>query len=335
VARWDNRPTVDIRWLSSGVVREADAGELTALKARTDGILWVDVDAWDSDVERTLAECFGLHQLALRDLRQRSHVAKVHAYPEHLLIVLPIPTPSVDGHVSLLELDQVLGHNFLLTVHNEPPSAAYGDGTRRETDHTLERVRGGAFRPSSAADLSHAIVAALARRQEGMVAEIASRIAGVEELLRARGKADPEGVLDEMFQIRHELLTVRTAAAQCREIYGRILTRGRIPPDARPLFEDLADQFDRVNHLGDAEREILQGVIDFFQSRTTTKMNIAMERLALIAAVVLPVTAIASIYGMNVIVNPQTDLVQLTAAITAMASLVGFVLWWAKKHDWW
>jgi Mg2+ and Co2+ transporter CorA len=326
---------VDIRWLSNGRVEQADVRQLPALKDRTDGIVWVDVGAWDDEVEGTLADCFGLHQLAIRDLRQRSHVAKVHAYPEHLLIVLPMPTPSVDGHVSLLELDQVLGPNYLLTVHNERPSAQHSDATRRETDHTLERIRDGQFKPASAADLSHAIVASLARRLEGMVSETASRIAGLEELLRARGKTDPEGVLEEMFLIRHELLTVRTAAAQCREIYRRILVRGRLPAEARPLFEDLADQFDRVRTLGDAEQEFLQGAIDFFQSRTTTKMNIAMERLALIAAVVLPVTAIASIYGMNVIVNPQTDLVQLTVALTAMVAFISVVLYWAKQHDWW
>jgi len=326
---------VDIRWLSNGSVEQAEAAQLPALKDRTDGMVWVDVGAWSDETERVLADCFGLHQLAIRDLSQRSHVAKVHAYPEHLLIVLPMPTPAVDGHMSLLELDQVLGPNYLVTVHNERVDTPHGDATRRETDHTLERIRAGQFRPASAADLSHAIVASLARRQEGMVSEIATRIAALEELLQTRGKADPEGVLEGMFRIRHELLTIRAAAAQCREIYRRILVRGRLAAEARPLFEDLADQFDRVRSLGDAEQEFLQGAIDFFQSRTTTKMNIAMERLALIAAIVLPVTAIASIYGMNVIVNPQTDVVQLTVALIAMIAFVGVVLYWAKRHEWW
>ena len=57
--------------------------------------------------------------------------------------------------------------------------------------------------------------------------------------------------------------------------------------------------------MAEAQREYLQGVIEFYQARTNTKMTIAAERLAVIAAVTLPVTALSSIVGMNVIVNGQ------------------------------
>ena len=55
--------------------------------------------------------------------------------------------------------------------------------------------------------------------------------------------------------------------------------------------------------MADGQREYLQGVIEFYRTRTGTKMAIAAERLAVIAAVTLPVTALSSIMGMNVIVN--------------------------------
>ena len=60
--------------------------------------------------------------------------------------------------------------------------------------------------------------------------------------------------------------------------------------------------------MADAQREYLQGVIEFYQTRTNTKMTIAAERLAVIAAVTLPVTAVSSIMGMNVIVNDSTHI---------------------------
>ena len=59
--------------------------------------------------------------------------------------------------------------------------------------------------------------------------------------------------------------------------------------------------------MTDSEQELLAGVIDLYRTRTDTKMMIAMERLAVLAAVTLPATAIASVYGVNVIVNVQTD----------------------------
>jgi magnesium transporter len=65
--------------------------------------------------------------------------------------------------------------------------------------------------------------------------------------------------------------------------------------------------FRGVYRMTDSEQELLAGVIDLYRTRTDTKMMIAMERLAVFAAVTLPATAIASVYGVNVIVNVQTD----------------------------
>ena len=76
--------------------------------------------------------------------------------------------------------------------------------------------------------------------------------------------------------------------------------------ETRARASDLAEQFDRLRSLADGESHFLFGVIDLYQTRVTTKMTVAMERLAVIAAVTLPVTALASIYGMNVIVNDST-----------------------------
>jgi Mg2+ and Co2+ transporter CorA len=64
-------------------------------------------------------------------------------------------------------------------------------------------------------------------------------------------------------------------------------------------------------------------------------MNMAMERLALIAAVLLPVSAIASIYGMNLIVGERTDVTQLIVVLAIMAIVVAGMLAWAKRMKWW
>ena len=84
---------------------------------------------------------------------------------------------------------------------------------------------------------------------------------------------------------------------------------------------DLADQFDRVRSLADGESQFLFGVIELYQTKVNTKMTVAMERLAVIAAVTLPVTAIASVYGMNVIVNAATHWTQLVIVLVVMLTI--------------
>lgn len=155
-------------------------------------------------------------------------------------------------------------------------------------------------------------------------------------VMHGKGK-DPEKCLAELFRLRHELLTVRTIAAQSEVVYSRQARLAlRAPsPDGRTFFEDLADQFDGVRGLCDGEREFLQGVLDFYQTRTATKMNVAMERLALISAVMLPITALSSIYGMNIIVNEETQIVHLAVVIASMALIVSAMLGWTMYQGWW
>ena len=85
----------------------------------------------------------------------------------------------------------------------------------------------------------------------------------------------------------------------------------------------------------DAQKEYLQGVIEFYRVRTETKMTIAAERLAVIAAVTLPITALSSIYGMNVIVSDRTHPMHLAVVLIVMAAMSATLLRWARRQGWW
>jgi Mg2+ and Co2+ transporter CorA len=101
------------------------------------------------------------------------------------------------------------------------------------------------------------------------------------------------------------------------------------------LIEDIVDQYERLTSVCDAERAFLDQVLEFHQARTVTKMNVAMERLALIAAVLLPITAISSIYGMNVIVNGRTDFLHTGGVLLLMLIIVVSMLRWTRRKGWW
>jgi len=73
--------------------------------------------------------------------------------------------------------------------------------------------------------------------------------------------------------------------------------------------------------ISQSQLDFLMGVTEFYRARTDTKMTIAAERLAVIAAVTLPVTALSSILGMNVIVNERTLWLPLVILLVLMLSL--------------
>ena len=102
------------------------------------------------------------------------------------------------------------------------------------------------------------------------------------------------------------------------------------------LLENNVDQFQRLATMAHSQEDYLQGVIEFYQTRTNTKMTIAAERLAVIAAVTLPITALSSVMGMNVIVNSQhRPGGSLDRAAGRDGRLSVLLLIWAKRHGWW
>ena len=64
-------------------------------------------------------------------------------------------------------------------------------------------------------------------------------------------------------------------------------------------------------------------------------MTVAAERLAVIAVVTLPITALSSVYGMNIIVNQRTRPVELIITLAVMAVVSAVLLIWAKRRGWW
>jgi magnesium transporter len=327
---------MDVWLLSDGGVERKAVEELDLLIAMGEGLVWVDIPTCDAEGSRVLSEVFGFHPLAVRDCQERSQVPKIHAYSDHVFLVLHAPERGRGGTVHYVELDQFVGPGFVVTVHGPLDPAIPQEVALRETSTVLRRLESGRLRPTSSFELSYAVVSALARHQEAFVSTLAQEAGLLEQRLMADDIGDAEQFLDELFRARHELLVVRTMATLSREIYGRMVTLERFVPGAsQELVADLTDQFARVTGLADGQKDFLQGVIEFYQARTNTKMTIAAERLAVIAAVTLPVTAISSVYGMNIIANDATDFWHLAVLLVVMGTISGTLLRWAKRQGWW
>ncbi|MEV6305457.1 magnesium transporter CorA family protein [Actinoplanes sp. NPDC051861] len=328
---------MEIRLITpAGEVRAEQVSRLPDLLAGGEGVVWVDIPVCDQPAMRVLTEVFGFHPHAVRDSAQRNRVPKVHVYADHAFVVLHSPELGAAGHVHYVELDQFIGPGYLVTVHGPLNPAVDTKVSLQETGAVLRRIEAGRFKPQSSHELSYAVVGALTRRLEEFIERQTQSVWLLEQRVTSGHLGDPEQFLDQMFRARHGLIAARTMGALGREIYGRLAVIGRgVPPSARPMLEDTVDQFSRIYALADSQKDYLQGVIEFYRTRSDTKMTVAAERLAVIAVVTLPITALSSILGMNIIVNDQTDFPLLAVVLTAMSIMSATLLAWAKRQGWW
>jgi Mg2+ and Co2+ transporter CorA len=327
---------MDVHLITDAGVSTCTVDDVPELLERREGLVWVDIPRIDREATRLLAEVFQFHPMAIQDCENRNHVPKFHGYSDHVFIALHSPELGKGGHVHHLELDQFIGPGYLVTVHGPLDPEVIPGLEFRETSAVLKRIEAGRFRPTRSFELSHAIVSAMTRHQEGFLAILALEVGLLEQRVMGDEHDDPELFLEELFRARHGLIAIRTMAALSREIYGRLAALVRfVPADAQTLVDDIVDQLKRIKGMADGETEFLQAVIEFHQSRTNTKMTIAAERLAVIAAITLPITALSSVYGMNIIVNDRTDFWHLAGVLLVMATISGLLLRWAKRQGWW
>jgi Mg2+ and Co2+ transporter CorA len=326
---------MDVRFVSPAGVEHCTVDQLPGLLERDDGFVWVDLAADEPDAEKVLSGVFRCHPRAVRDCLERSPVPKAHVYPDHTLVVLHAPQPGKGGHVHYVELDQLVGRRYLVTVHGPVNPAVDPAAMYVETAAVAGRLDEGRLRPVAPYALSSSIVSALVVRLREDLAERTLGVWQFEQQVTGESMGDAERFLDGMFRVRHGLLVVRTMAAMSHEIYGRLSALEAYGPEGQRPLDNSLDQFGRLAAMATSQEEYLQGVIEFYQTRTNTKMTIAAERLAVIAAVTLPVTALSSIMGMNVIVNDATRPVQLTVLLVVMGVMSIVLLLWARRRGWW
>ena len=138
---------MDVRLVTEQGIEDRPPEELASLLRHETGLVWVDIPNCDDDGARVLSEVFGFHPLAIRDCVERNRVPKVHGYGDHVLVVLHAPELGQRGHVHYLELDQLIGRNYLVTVHGPINPAVDQEVALRETRAVHARIAAGASAP--------------------------------------------------------------------------------------------------------------------------------------------------------------------------------------------
>jgi magnesium/cobalt transport protein CorA len=327
---------VAVRFITPAGIEEHVENELPQLLAREGGFLWVDVPGCDAEAAELLTEVFHFHPLGVRACQERVPLPKIHAYADHFFVVLHGVEPAGDGRLHSLELSMFLSLRYLVTVRGRAREDAPGDLVERETSAVLARLLSGRLRPRLPAELAHAIVTGLARRLEELLAGLAGQIADLERRVMQDDARKHDVVLEQMFRVRHQLLTVRTIATQSREVLARMaaLTRAAAPGTAF-WVEDLLDYFDRLRNVCDGQKELLQEVLDFYQTRIANDLSRFVKRLTSVGAILVTDTLIAGIYGMNFKNMPELSYVwgyPMALGLMVVVSLLLVIFF--RRRDW-
>lgn len=293
---------------------EIDPGRLSAV--RGDGWVWLDVVGATEREVVEIGRVFGFDRYAIEEVVRETRYAKVEPYGEHTFVVGHAISMNPDA-LSVIEYDAFIGPDFLVTFATED-LAAFVWG--REHVATLEAVG------DAGPDRVFARIAeAGAVRFQPLLEALDARILELED--RALD-ADPE-IPIEVQALRRDVVILRTASAPQRDAF-RMLDRDDLPAigeRSRLRFGSVYELYTRITEEIDAARVLLGGVLDTYRGAVAEKANEVMKVLTVFAAIVLPLSLMAGIYGMNFSHMPELAWRWGYFVLLGLMGLTGLGLW--------
>jgi magnesium transporter len=292
------------------------------------GLTWVHVDAPDQATANELAERFGWHPLDVEDILSKRQRPKVDDYPDYVFAVLHFPVfDKAIQRLNAAELDISLGSDYLVTLPNvellpvtrlfnrcrddeELRDQLFSKGSGRLLYEVLDDLFDYCF------PILDKIGHKLDRIEDDVFEELAS-----EEVVR-----DISNVKQEIIAFRKIIKPQRPTLRVLERTVERFL-----PEELELYFDDIVDASERIWDLLDNYKEVVEAVEQTNESQIARHQNDVLRVLTVFSVVLLPLTLIASIFGMNVhfpgFGTAEAFWLIIGAMLAMIVVLVGFFRW--------
>jgi magnesium transporter len=293
------------------------------------GLTWVHLDAPTQEAATTLMERFGWHPLDLEDVLSRRERPKVDEYPDYLFAVLHFPAyDKAIQRLNAAELDVFLGHDYLVTL----PTVELLPVTRlfRSCEED-EALRDRLFGKGSGYLLYH-VLDDLFDYCFPILDKIGHKLGALEDDV-FEGRA--EEVVRDISNAKQEIISYRKIIKPERSTL-RVLERNVerfLPQDLELYFDDIVDRVERIWDLLDNYKEVVEALEDTNESVISHRQNDVLRVLTVVSVILLPLTLITGIFGMNVHFPGFDTAAGWWAIIGFMAALgIGLVTFFRLKR---
>jgi magnesium transporter len=305
--------------------QESRLAELSA-----DGLTWVHVDAPTAAEAAELADRFGWHELDLEDVLSKRQRPKIDEYPDYLFVVLHFPVyDKAVGRLNAAELDLFIGPDYLVTLPNVellPVSRLFA---RASED---ERVRADLFSNGSGYLLYH-VLDDLFDYCFPILDKIGHKLDTIEDRMFEERAED---VVRDLSNVKQEIISYRKIIKPERATL-RLLDRhaGRyLPESLEGYYDDIVDAAERIWDLLDNYKEVVEALEDTNESVLSHRQNDVLRLLTTFSVLLLPLTLLASIFGMNVAFPGEATREAFWLIVAGMAAVMATLVAYFRYKRW-
>jgi magnesium transporter len=287
--------------------------------------IWIDLQQPTENDLELLQTKLKLHPTTIEDLKSHNSRTKVEEFPNYLSIVLHDVTKK-NGEIVPFEVDIIVGKNFVITAY---------DGNIPEFEDVKKKRRKFSKLMFEGTDaLLHFFMDTIMNHYVPIIDYVEDKIDDLEAVVT---KTADRKMLNRIIEMRSKIVTLRKIIHPMREKIEH-LSRGQyrfIREDKLPYFRDLYDDTVRVSESIDNERESITAVYDLYMSTISYNTNEVMKVLSIAATIMLPLTFITGLFGMNFQYIPGLhDLYGFWVTIGIMVIMVIMLIAFFKKEKW-
>lgn len=291
-------------------------------------VTWINVDGLHPEVVKEVGEHYGLHPLVQEDILNTDQRAKLEEFDDYLYLVFrKLHVVNGSDRIGSEQLSLIIGANFILSFQESP-----GD----VFDIIRERLRtsSGKIRKLGPDHLAYSLIDASVDNYFAILEEVGERIGVVEETITSRPNQRTSHVLHHL---RRELVFLRRAVWPLRDVVATMVrSESKLVRQAtRVYLRDVYDHTVQVLETIETFRDLLAGALDVYLSAMSNRLNEVIKVLTLITTIFIPLSFVASIYGMNFKHMPELEQPWGYPAVLVSMVVMGLgMVFYFKKRKW-
>ncbi len=315
------------RTRGSAVVGPAEPETPNVEQLDASGLRWINIER-PRPVDRAwLEEHFDFHPLDYEDVFSRNQRPKVDEYDDYLFVVLHFPRyDKTIGRLNAAELDVFIGPDFIITLPNtqiQPLDYLY------ERARVNEEFRDQLF-SKGAGYLLYKIVDDCVDASFPMLAKMGNKLERIEDEIFEGRSAE---VVRDISDVKQEIINFRKIVRPQRAALRDLERHKRYVPETLEIyFDDINDASERIWDMLENFKEVVEGLESTNESVLSHRTNDVLRVLTAFSVIILPLTLIASMFGMNVAFPGNGTSAAFWVILALMvAALSGMAYWFRKR----
>jgi magnesium transporter len=299
---------------------DADLNDIHSFLHSTEDLLWIDLYDTNMQELQYIADLFNFHPLAIEDCLHHSPRAKIDNYGDYYFFVFHALRyhEESETEITTAELNVFMGSNYIVTVHQRPMS-----WIGRIASISLKSKE---YMNRGADYLLYSIIDGITDEYFPILDRISIRIDEIEDEMYEH---DMETVTEEFLALKRTLILIRRIVLPQKRVFTTVNSQWTFPiqDDNVPFYIDLKDHLERISDSTETFKDLVNSALDTYYSIVSAKTTDNLNILTIISTIMLPLTFITGLFGMNVPL-PFQESGYTTLFIFVLLVVLSWWMWW-------